>query len=102
MGSSRSSSNGGAAYRRWLLWAVGIFLVAWIAFFDSHSLLKRVQWRMEYEELQAENEQLREDIDRIRTRIEELESDAMIEEIAREQYGMSRPGETVYRVKPEE
>lgn len=94
--------TGGSAYRRWILWAVGIGVLVWIAFFDSHSLLRRVQWRMEYEDLQEENRALREEISRVHDRIEAIESDEMIERIAREQYGMSRPGETVYRVRPEE
>lgn len=97
-----SPETGGSAYRTWILWGLGIVLVAWIAFFDSHSVLKRIQWRMEYEDLRAENERLREEITRVRDSIQAIESDEMIERIAREQYGMSRPGETVYRIQPQE
>ena len=83
-------------------WSIGLaiaVLAFWLVFIDSHSVMNRVQWHQEYQQLSEENEELR-------TRIEELEeeldddlSDELIERIAREEYGMQHPDETVYRVE---
>ena len=50
--------------------------------------------RAELESLVAENEQLQQQIDAV-------QSSAELERIAREQYGMARPGETTYVVELE-
>ena len=50
--------------------------------------------RAQLEALEAENELLQEQIDAV-------QSPAELERIAREQYGMSRPGETIYVVELE-
>ena len=85
--------------RRPLLLAAAVAAALWFGFFDSHSLLRRVQWEREHARLVAENAALRAEIERLETRLGEGVSDAVIEQIAREQYGMRRPGETVYRVE---
>lgn len=69
-------------------------------FFDSHSLLKRYYWQQELESLQQENTQLQSEIQRFRTKLDRPLPDSVVERIAREEYGMKRPGETVYRIKP--
>src|SRR5690606_22283450 len=46
------------ALRRRLLMLGLVVAAVWIAFFDSHSLLRRVQYYYEYRTLAAENEQL--------------------------------------------
>ena len=74
-------------------------LGVWLAFFDSHSLARRVAWHQEATRLRAENQALRDDIERLEVQVEEARSDEMVETIAREQYGMRRPGERVYRVE---
>lgn len=86
---------------QWLFYTVVGGLLVWILFFDSHSILNRVQWHQEYQELSSENEELREEIDELETRLEEPLSDDVIEQLAREDYGMSRPGETIYRIEEE-
>lgn len=78
----------------------GIFLlVVWLAFFDSHSLFKRYRWHRERTALAAENQRLEREIDALSNELSEGLSDDVVEQIAREQYGMRRPGETVYRVE---
>ena len=84
---------------RWILAIGAALLLVWITFFDSHSLIKRARWHHEHAVLQEENERLRQEIAMLEARLEEGISDEVIERIAREQYGMRRPGETVYRVK---
>ena len=76
-----------------------ILLVAvWLCFFDSHSLIKRVRWHKEFVMYRAENDQLVEQIEALTLKLEEGITDEEIEKIAREEFGMRRPGETVYRI----
>lgn len=71
----------------------------WFVFFDSYSVRRRIDWKADYEELEAENEQLRQEIARLREELAEPPTDEVIEKIAREQYGMRRPGELVYKLE---
>ena len=71
----------------------------WFMFFDSYSLIRRISWHQEYTELAQENEALAREVEQLETRLAEPVTDEVIEQIAREQYGMRRPGETVYRVE---
>lgn len=83
--------------------ACGVLMLAvWITFFDSHSLVKRLGWHREHAELVESNAQLRAEIDRLETELSKGLSDDVVERIAREEYGMRRPGETVYRVTESE
>ncbi len=84
--------------RKVLLWILAGAVVVSFVFFDSHSLLKRMTWRSEYLDVREENEQLRTDIAELEKEVSEGLSDEAVEKIAREEYGMRRPGETVYRV----
>ncbi len=88
--------------RSWMRWLVGVLIVlaaSWVAFFDSHSLVKRLRFNREYTRLAQENRRMRQEIEALRETLRTPPSDATIERIAREQYGMRRPGETVYRVE---
>jgi cell division protein FtsB len=82
--------------------ALALVAVLWLTFFDSHSLVRRLLWHQEYAQLVQENDTLRREIEMLETQLEAPVSDEVIEQIAREQYGMRRPGETVYRVEEEE
>ena len=73
-------------------------LAVWVAFFDSHSVLRRAGYARDLDRLQAENETMASANAATQARIERGLDDATVEEVAREQYGMRRPGETVYRV----
>ncbi len=84
--------------RRLLL--VGLALAAvWVVFFDSYSLVRRAEYYADYRALLAENAALQADIDRLQQQVSAGLSDDLVEEVAREQYGMRRPGETVYPVE---
>ena len=89
------------ARRRLLLLGLAL-VVGWLAFFDSHSLWRRVSYSHEVKVLEAENAALgAQNADLVR-RLDAGLSDALVERVAREQYGMRRPGETVYRVTADE
>lgn len=84
--------------RRWLL-LLGLAVAGvWFVFFDSYSLLRRVGYYAEARALSDENAQLQAEIDRLQTQLDAGLSDDVVEAVAREQYGMRRPGETVYPV----
>jgi cell division protein FtsB len=85
--------------RRWLL-VVGLTVGAvWFLFFDSHSLLRRGHYYTEARALANENAELQAQIDRLEAQLDAGLSDELVEAVAREQYGMRRPGETVYPVE---
>ncbi|MDR9418514.1 septum formation initiator family protein [Gracilimonas sp.] len=78
------------------------FVVAWFAFIDTYSLKTRWDLNSQKKELKERTEQLNADSEELKKKIEELENDpALLEKIAREEYGMRKPGETVYKVKRE-
>ena len=91
-----------ATYRRGALWAAAAIVLIWVAFFDSHSLLSRLQWHREKAKLQTENAELKADISALEQRLRQPLTDAEIERIAREEYGMSRDDETVYPVREDD
>ena len=83
----------------WLLATALVLGLLWFTFFDSYSLVKRVRWSQEYSRLSQQNERLRHEMQTLEARLDKPLPDAVIEKIAREQYGMRRPGETIYRVE---
>lgn len=87
--------------RRWVIGGIVCFVLVWIVFFDSHSLLRRYQWHQERDQLAAENAELRQEIQRFRRQLDQPLTDSLVERIAREEYGMKRPDETVFRLKTE-
>ncbi len=88
--------------RYWIIGGVLCALLVWIAFFDSHSLFQRYQWHQERDQLVHENEELRLEIEELQERLDRPLTDSLVERIAREEYGMKRPDETVYRLKDED
>jgi len=85
----------------WILLAALVSLGTWLLFFDSHSLLRRWTWHREHARLEAENQWLEAQILDLGASLEADLTDDVVERIAREEYGMRRPGETVYRVENE-
>lgn len=85
--------------RRRLLGVALVGLALWVAFFDSHSILRRVGYARELDRLSVENEQLEAENQTLSEQIERGLDDETLERVAREEYGMRRPGERVYRVE---
>ncbi len=88
-------------WRRSLL--AGLLLVLlgiWFGFIDTYSLKTRVQLHQEKNELIRETERLRQETLDYEQKLEDLSSSpGLLEQIAREDYGMRKPGETIYRIK---
>lgn len=74
----------------------------WVAFFDSHSLYRRASYAHELDRLTVENERLEAQNEVLEGRLARGLDDGTLEQVAREQYGMRRPGERVYRVETSE
>lgn len=85
--------------RKSLFLSVLTLLIVWLAFFDSHSLVKRLTWRQEAIALSRENEVLKQRIEELERQLNTNLSEDVIEQLARERYGMRMEGETVYQVE---
>jgi cell division protein FtsB len=77
-------------------------LAVWVGLIDSHSLWRRVSYARELHALAEENRLLERENTALADRVTDGLSPATVERVAREQYGMRRPGETVYPVVVDE
>lgn len=76
------------------------FAVLWFLFFDTHSLYTKLQLESQKKELIERTEEYREKTAELEQKIEELENNPeLVEKIAREDYGMKKPEETVYKIQ---
>jgi len=96
------STGSKRSIKGYLLALVLLSILVWVVFFDSHSIVSRLRWSSELEELKKENAELTAQIQELRLMLEEPVSDERIEELARTQYGMSREGEVIYKVEKKE
>lgn len=89
------------SWRRSFLFSVLlIMLILWFGFIDTYSVWTRVQLNREMKELVRETERLQAETLEYQNKMENLESNPeLIERLAREEYGMRKPGETIYRVQ---
>ncbi|NQV73178.1 septum formation initiator family protein [bacterium] len=87
-------------FKRVVLFASGVAIIVWFVFFDSYSLMMRIQLHREKSQLEKANSTLREEISRLDDKVSRRLSDDEVERIAREDYHMSKEGETVYPVVP--
>ncbi|WP_456426846.1 FtsB family cell division protein [Rhodocaloribacter sp.] len=102
MARTKKAAKSPAPVRRWILLTAVALLGVWLLFFDSYSLWNSVAWRREHARLEAENAMLRQENAALERKVSEGLSEEVVERIAREQYGMRRPTETVYRIKVED
>jgi cell division protein FtsB len=87
---------------RLVRWSLVLLLAGagiWVLFLDTHSVMHRLELHREYESLRAENERLRVNIETLREQLADSLSDAEVERIAREEYGMQYPNETVHPIE---
>lgn len=86
--------------KTFLVGLLAVFLVIWFGFLDTYSLMARYQLNQEKKELIRNTEELRTESKILQAKIEELQTNPLLlEKIAREEYGMRKPGETVYRIR---
>lgn len=86
--------------KSFLVILLATFIVIWFSFIDVYSLKTRWELHERKQELQIKTEELAEKSEQIKSRMQALENDpALLEKIAREEYGMRKPGETVYKIK---
>jgi cell division protein FtsB len=76
------------------------FVAVWFLFIDTYSLYTRYELNQRKAELEQRTEQLRIETLELEQKLEEIqENQNLLERIAREEYGMRKPGETVYIIK---
>mgnify|MGYP001345767040 FL=1 len=86
-----------------LLGLLGLVLVIWFLFVDAYSLKTRWDLGQQKKELIRKTEELKSESETLEQDIQKLENNPdLIEKIAREEYGMKKPGEKVYKIKKEE
>lgn len=87
--------------KSFLFLVLGGFVLIWFLFIDTYSVWTRYQLSQEKEELKQKTEELQANTSELKESIEKLENDPdLLERIAREEYGMKKEGETVYKIKP--
>ena len=86
-----------------LLGLLGLVLVIWFLFVDVYSLKTRWDLGQQKKELIRKTEELKSESETLEQDIQKLENNPdLIEKIAREEYGMKKPGEKVYKINKEE
>jgi len=86
--------------KSFLILILGGFVVIWFTFFDTYSIWTRIQLSQRKAELKAKTEKLKKETAVLKHKIKDLKTDPfLLERIAREEYGMKKPGETVYKIK---
>jgi cell division protein FtsB len=77
------------------------FLVIWFGFLDTYSIYTRISLERERKHYIERTLHLQKETELLNEKIEALKNDpAYLEKIAREEYGMRKPNETVYRIQP--
>ena len=86
-----------------LLGLLGLVIVIWFLFIDVYSLKTRWDLSQQKKELIQKTEELKNESEILEQNIQNLKKNPnLIEKIAREEYGMKKPGERVYKIKKKE
>jgi len=79
---------------------LGGFVIIWFTFIDTYSIWTRVELSQRKADLKQKTQKLKADTQILKQKIEDLQTDPfLLERIAREEYGMKKEGETVYKIK---
>lgn len=85
--------------KSFLFLVLGGVILVWFLFIDTYSLWTRYQLSQRKDDLKAKTEHLEAETRELKDKIEALQNDpALLERIAREEYGMKKEGETVYKI----
>lgn len=86
--------------KSFLFMVLGGFVLIWFAFIDTYSLWTRAELYNQKNDLIQKTEQLEAETAKLKQQINNLKNDpALLERIAREEYGMKKEGETVYKIR---
>ncbi len=86
--------------RSWILILLTAFVAVWFLFFDTYSLMTKFNLERQKKELIQKTEEYQLRTAELESKIEALENNPqLLEKIAREDYGMRKPDETVYIIK---
>ncbi|MCC5941822.1 MAG: septum formation initiator family protein [Balneolaceae bacterium] len=86
--------------RSWIVGTLISFITVWFLFFDTHSLLTKIQLENQKKELIERTKQYEQQTAELEEKIENLQKNPeLLERIVREDYGMKKPNETVYRIE---
>lgn len=90
-------------WRHSFLFAILLFmLILWFGLFDTYSVRTRILLHKEKNELIRETERLQTETREYEMKLDSLESNPLLlERLAREEYGMRKPGEIIYRIQEE-
>lgn len=76
------------------------FSAIWFLFFDTYSLWTRYQLSRKKQHLIEKTAEFNAKAEELEHKIHEIKTnEKLIEKIAREEYGMRKPGEKVYKIK---
>mgnify|MGYP000182061158 FL=1 len=79
---------------------LGGFVLIWFLFLDTYSLYTRINLNNRKEELKSETQKLKQENEKLKEQIHQIKTDTnLVEEIAREKYGMRKPGEKIYKIR---
>jgi cell division protein FtsB len=93
----------GAFVRRNLMWflVAGLTLLVLQDIFGTHGVLAMRRSQQQAADIQKEIKQLNEENQKLQDSVHSLKSDpAAIERIAREEIGLARPGEYIFKIQP--
>ncbi|NGP88650.1 FtsB family cell division protein [Fodinibius halophilus] len=86
--------------KSFLVIILGGFLLIWFTFIDTYSIWTRIELNQRKNELQQKKETLKKETVVLKKKIKDLKTDPfLLERIAREEYGMKREGEYIYKIK---
>lgn len=86
--------------KSFLLLILAAFVVVWFTFIDTYSLYTRYKLSQRKAELKTKIESLHLQTAELEERISDIRTNPeLLEKIAREEYGMRKPDETVYKIK---
>ena len=85
-----------------LLLAAGVAFLLISDVFGTHGVLAMRRSQQQAAEIQKQINQLNQENEQLAKRVKELKSDpAAVERIAREEMGLARPGEYIFKVAPD-
>lgn len=86
--------------KSFLILILGGVLLIWVTFIDTYSIWTRIELSQRKAELEEKKENLKKETAVLKEKIDKLKTDPfLLERIAREEYGMKKEGEYIYKIK---